>query len=282
MLRQRVLTALVLLAILLPAIWAPVAWPFAAVSLVFVAAAGWEWARLNGSTGAAAWALGATVLLAGIATAVGWPQVQGAVGGWLWPVATLAWVAGGCWVLARGIAHWRELPPALRLLLGAAMLWLAWLAIMQSKLMGLNFLLSVFCLAWAADIAAYFGGRAFGRRKLAPSISPGKSWEGVWAGMLGTLVLAVGWVLADRALDPALPSFYTLLVARWGWAGLAVVPALTAMTVVGDLFESAVKRVAGAKDSSNLLPGHGGVLDRIDALLPLFPLAWACVVVGHA
>ena len=133
------------------------------------------------------------------------------------------------------------------------------------------------CLVWAADIAAYFGGRALGRRKLAPAISPGKSWEGVWSGMAGVLLLAVAWVmLIDTRPGVDSPSLFALLQAQMGaaLAALALV-FLCAMSVVGDLVESLVKRAAGAKDSSALLPGHGGVLDRVDALLPVFPVALA-------
>jgi len=134
----------------------------------------------------------------------------------------------------------------------------------------------VFCLVWAADIAAYFGGKAFGKRKLAPAISPGKSWEGVWSGMTGVLVLSAGWIAMDRSWAVDSASLYTRLDERYGVIGLMLVLIfLAAMSVVGDLVESLVKRSAGAKDSSGLLPGHGGVLDRIDALLPVLPLALA-------
>ena len=132
-----------------------------------------------------------------------------------------------------------------------------------------------------SDIAAYFGGRAFGRRKLALAISPGKSWEGVWSGMLGVLVLAArvdgyrpahGHLGLAKPVHPPVPAH---LGARPGLVLVCVF--LVAMGVVGDLVESLVKRHAGAKDSSGLLPGHGGVLDRVDALLPVFPLALALV-----
>jgi phosphatidate cytidylyltransferase len=161
-----------------------------------------------------------------------------------------------------------------------ALLWTAWLALAAAKTIGVNFILSVFCLVWAADIAAYFGGRAFGKRKLAPAISPGKSWEGVWSGMLGALALAAFWLWLDSALSMDSLSLYSRLVARLGIGGLiGVVVFLASMSVVGDLFESLVKRAAGAKDSSRLLPGHGGVLDRVDALLPVFPIAMALITV---
>jgi phosphatidate cytidylyltransferase len=162
---------------------------------------------------------------------------------------------------------------------GVLLLWLAWLAIAEGKARGLNFLLSVFCLVWMADIAAYFSGRAFGRRKLAPAISPGKSWEGVYGGMVGVFLLALAWIAFDQRGTADSASLYTLLLQRWGWAGLVVSCLfLASLSVVGDLFESLVKRSAGAKDSSALLPGHGGVLDRIDALLPVCPLALALVL----
>jgi phosphatidate cytidylyltransferase len=132
-------------------------------------------------------------------------------------------------------------------------------------------------LVWVADIGAYFAGRTFGlkftRNKLAPGISPGKSWEGVWGGMVGVLLLALGWIAADRHWNAAVPSLYSRLAGMGWWLVVAGCVFLAAMSVVGDLVESLVKRSAGAKDSSQLLPGHGGVLDRVDALLPTLPLA---------
>jgi phosphatidate cytidylyltransferase len=280
MLKQRVLTALVLVAILLPCLLADSPWPFAVLTLVFIGAAGWEWARLNGGHGAASVGLGLAVAAAGLLTLqAGWlvATQPGVVG----TLAALGWVLGGALVLRRGGAGWGAWPVALRWLIGALALWLAWAAMTRAKLIGLNFLLSVFCLVWAADIAAYFGGRRFGRRKLAPAISPGKSWEGVWSGLVGTWVLAAAWMAVERQFVFDSPSLYTLLMRQFGALGLLLsLCFLAAMSVVGDLFESLVKRQAGAKDSSRLLPGHGGVLDRIDALLPVFPLALYLVSLG--
>jgi phosphatidate cytidylyltransferase len=186
------------------------------------------------------------------------------------------WVLGGSWALRAGPAGWGLLPRGLRWALGLIGLWLAWLALASARTSGVNFILSIFSLVWVSDIAAYFGGRAFGKHKLALSISPGKSWEGVWSGMLGVLVLAAVWMLADHTWHLGSPSLFTHLHAHLGVVGLVLVCIfLAAMGVVGDLVESLVKRHAGAKDSSGLLPGHGGVLDRVDALLPVFPLALA-------
>lgn len=272
MLKQRVLTALVLLGLVIPALLASNPLWFALLTLLFIGAAGWEWARLNGVgavgcvlTGLGVSAACAATLVAGATTASLAP---------LWLLVALAWLLGGPLALRTGPAGWPQVPRTLRWALGVAALWVAWLALARARVLGLNFILSVFCLVWVADIAAYFGGRRFGRRKLAITISPGKSWEGAWSGALGVLVLAVAWLW----LDGAGTSLWARLQADLGWPGLVVAVALlTAMSVVGDLFESLVKRAAGAKDSSALLPGHGGVLDRIDALLPVFPIALALV-----
>jgi phosphatidate cytidylyltransferase len=274
MLKQRVITALVLLAILLPALFAPVAWPFALLTLVMIGAAGWEWGRLNGA--ASGVPIGMGLLLAAACAAAMWAGWADQAPTLVWWVATLVWVLGGALALKVGPTGWPQLSKPLRWALGLVALWTAWLALANAKTTGVNFILSIFCLVWAADIAAYFGGRAFGKRKLAPAISPGKSWEGVWSGMAGVLVLAAAWVAIDRSFAVDSASLYSRLQQRHGPIGLALVAVfLAAMSVVGDLVESLVKRAAGAKDSSALLPGHGGVLDRIDALLPVFPLALA-------
>lgn len=277
MLRQRVITALVLMALLLPALLAASPLPFALFTLVLISAAGWEWARLNGVTQPGL-ALGTGVLLAVLCglSLSRLPQMGGAGG--LWWLGTLAWVVGSAWALRRGPAGWSPVPHVLRWALGLALLWLAWLAMAQARSAGVNFLLSVMCVVWAADISAYFCGRAFGRRKLAPTISPGKSWEGVYGGVAGVLLLALGWLWLDAHFSFDSPSVFLLLRQRLGWFGLLLAALLlSALSVVGDLFESLVKRAAGAKDSSGLLPGHGGVLDRVDALLPVLPAAMALI-----
>ena len=276
MLLPRILTALVLLAVLLPALFAASPAPFIALSVLFIAAAAWEWARLNGVAGAGAVATG--LLCAAACGALWWGGAVRQPLRPLWCGAALVWVLGGGWLLARGVAGWPGLPRALRWVVGLAALVAAWLALAQARRVGVNFLLSVLVLVWAADSFAYFfgralGGRLTGGRKLAPGISPGKSWEGVVGGMLGVLGVAALWIGWDarHAMDGA--SLYTRLW-QGGWVWLVVgVLFLSAMSVVGDLVESLVKRSAGQKDSSRLLPGHGGVLDRIDALLPTLPLA---------
>lgn len=275
MLKQRVLTALIMLAILLPALMYPTPWPFCLLALVFMAAGAWEWGRLNNcSRGLAIWMGCQFVILATMTWYLGLLQRELTP---LWIIASGLWVLASAWLLKYGVAGWLKIPSPLRRMGGMLALWLAWLAVCQARIVGLNFLMSVLLLVWAADVFAYFAGRAFGGKysasKLAPSISPGKSWEGVWGGSVGVLILAAVWVISDATWKNAVPSLYSQLFKQH-WAILLIALLfLTAMSVVGDLVESLIKRSAGAKDSSNLLPGHGGVLDRIDALLPTLPIA---------
>lgn len=276
MLQQRIITALVLLAILLPAVFYPSSTvPFAVVVLVLMAAGAWEWGRLSGFGQAGSLAVGlACVALCAASWSLGWLTRSLTP---LWVIGGGLWVLGSAWLLRAGVPGWPRIPSVVRLVAGVLALWLAWLAVVQARGVGINFLLSLLLLVWVADIGAYFAGRAFGlrftRRKLAPSISPGKSWEGVWGGLAGVVVLAVGWVVADAQGLTAVPSFYTRMAEQGWWLLLLAVLFMTAMSVTGDLVESLIKRSAGVKDSSALLPGHGGVLDRVDALLPTLPLA---------
>ena len=191
----------------------------------------------------------------------------------VWSITGAAWVLAAAWLIRHGVSRWATLARSLRLVAGLLALWLTWVAMYQAKVMGVNFLLSVLFLVWMADIAAYFSGRAFGRRKLAPAISPGKSWEGVWGGMVGVLLMAGTWIWIDTAYAVDSASLFTRLYARGGPFLVLATLFLVMMSVAGDLVESLVKRSAGMKDSSQLLPGHGGVLDRVDALLPALPLA---------
>lgn len=275
MLKQRVITALVLLAILLPALFWRTPEPFLAITLLLLAAGGWEWGRLNGLPQGANIALGVlTLALCAGTWALDWPHRPLPL---VWTVVGALWVLAGAALVRAGVDGWPRVPRGLRVPGGILALVLAWLAMAQARVIGVNFLLSILVLVWVADIAAYFAGRAFGgrftQRKLAPVISPKKSWEGVWGGMAGVVVLAVAWTFADHAAQAQVPSLYSRL-AGLGWPMLVLAALfLAAMSVVGDLAESLVKRSAGIKDSSQLLPGHGGVLDRVDALLPTLPLA---------
>jgi phosphatidate cytidylyltransferase len=276
MLKQRIITAIVLLLILLPALFHHDTLYWRLVTLVLIAAGAWEWGRLNRLGQFGSW-IGAFVCL--VACVMAWDLgLLAAPQPLLWTLAGGIWVLVGAALIKTGVSRWGQLPQALRLGGGWLVLWLAWLAVVQAREVGVAFLLSILLLVWMADVAAYFAGKAWGGRfsavRLAPAISPGKSWEGVWGGMVGVVVLALVWLALERAGVLASPSLYSHLQSRGGWLLLLLaVLFLAAMSVVGDLVESLVKRSAGAKDSSRLLPGHGGVLDRVDALLPTLPLA---------
>ena len=197
MLKQRIVTALVLIAFLLPALLVKPAWPFALLTGLGIAAAGWEWARLN-AAGKAAIGLGIGL---GVACLLGY------LAGWthgaprfVWYAATALWVLGGIWVLRGGVAAWPRIARPVRIGTGLVALWVGWLAMVSAHAGGLNYILSIFMIVWTADVFAYFGGRAFGKRKLAPSISPGKSWAGVWSGMIGACwSRRPGWRSTRRA-----------------------------------------------------------------------------------
>lgn len=269
MLKQRILTAIALLAILLPALFAKQPEWLMAVAAILIALACWEWGMLNGYSKKSSWLIALDGLVAcAVMWKLGLPYVKLPM---LWLAVGSLWIALGVWLIYRGVSHWQEIHKWIRVLGGLVLLCLAWLAIAQARVIGIHFLLSLLVIVWVADVGAYFSGRRFGRVKLAPSISPGKSWEGVYGGMAAVMMVAVAWALWQPAFDSV--SLYRKLLVGQGWLLLVLGTLLmVAMSVVGDLVESLVKRSAGMKDSSGLLPGHGGVLDRVDALVPTLPL----------
>lgn len=265
MLKTRVITALVLLAVLLLVLFSKSFLFFALLTAAFFFAATWESFRLFHSR----LPLLAAVVWTGAFTFI---VFQGNASG----VTLLFGLCVAIWAIRLVPSLALGLPPLdgfgnrlLNGVYGIAILgcFIAIVALFQRSPL---YLLSVMAIVWIADIGAYFAGKAFGRRKLAPSISPGKSWEGVIGGWLAVLLLA-----GASAAHPSLgDTFAPRVFAKWEWSGfLVVMTLLVAASIVGDLFESQLKRRAGMKDSSNLLPGHGGVLDRIDALIPVLPLA---------
>jgi phosphatidate cytidylyltransferase len=262
----RVLTAAVLLAGFLAAILLLGRPQFAILVTLVIGVAAWEWARLCrfGASRAALYAAGTGAVFAVLA-AVLWPIDAGeapeiaifGAAAVFWLGAVPFWLSRGLERAESGLRPW-VLPLT------------AWLVLIPTGLAmlavpGLH-LLAILTLIWIADTAAYGAGRAFGRRKLAPHISPGKTWEGVAGGMLGCAVYAA--VLA--AYTPRLAALTGGV--RWvPYIGAALL--LCALSVLGDLFESALKRRAGVKDSGSLLPGHGGILDRIDSTTSTLPVA---------
>jgi phosphatidate cytidylyltransferase len=208
---------------------------------------------------------GAVVIFAPGALGIdsGFSDAAWRLGRWFYVPAGMFWlVLVPVWMRRR----WSLPKSILGTAIGVLLILPTWLALVQLRQAGELALLAIMALVWLADIAAYFSGRAFGRRKLAPTISPGKTWEGAMGA--GLAVVVYGFIVSPK-LPPILSENYGLL--------LLVLILLTVISIIGDLFESLLKRQAGLKDSSNVLPGHGGVLDRIDSLtstLPLVAVLW--------
>lgn len=249
----RILTALPLIAGFLAALYlaSPPVWMGIMALALFLA--GTEWAGLARQGKGVGIAYGAFLTLAGIVLDLyaGDPM-------WAYLLSLAFWLAVP-WLLHRGTSF---RPAPLLLALGALVLLPTYLAIVNLRELAAHLLLAVVGLVIIADSAAYFTGRRFGRHKLAPSISPGKTREGVAGAWLGVSIYAL--ILVFVWPDALRISWLTALLAAW---------ALLILSVLGDLMESWIKRLAGVKDSGTLLPGHGGVLDRIDSLTAALPAA---------
>lgn len=267
MLKQRVITAVVLLALLIGALaWSTVAFELLATLLVAAALA--EWLQLVGWQRPIALAGGGLFGIVLLAVALLAPEQLERVLVPLSLLATIVWLALATLLLqsdAMTLRMPRSAATALAVLMTAA----AWFSLVHFLLQGVVLLLSVLAIVWLADTAAYFSGRALGKRKLAPHISPGKTWAGLVGAVTAVIVVAL---LAHR-MFPSLDLFSSRLLTNLGVVGAALLGLLVVVSVVGDLYESLLKRQAGVKDSGGLLPGHGGFYDRLDALLPALPLA---------
>lgn len=262
MLKLRIISAAVLAAILAAAlVWLPpVAWK--ALCLFVIALAAWEWggfARL----GMPARALYLIAIVSFAAAVLGWTDAStGDVRTlrlqMIYGAAALFWIAGAWWWVHRNPQH----PPRwLVATLGVLALAPFYVALVELRALGAQWLLIVMGVVWTADVAAYFIGKRFGRHKLAAAVSPGKTIEGAIGALVSVALYALlaSAIIHGLSTSPVVPVIAAL--------GLGVV------SIVGDLFESSLKRQAGLKDSGNVLPGHGGILDRIDALLPVLPIA---------
>ncbi|MFM1881182.1 MAG: hypothetical protein RLZZ344_1416 [Pseudomonadota bacterium] len=260
----RILTAVVLFAILVPlTVWAPIS-VFSLFVLLVFAGVFWEWSGLLRPPRGPRIALLAGLLMLG-ATLVLDPFLDPrSLSYEILGTASLVWLVVLPWVLWRGKTPRGGMGLVLAVLGCFAGFWAVW----QARYEGLVFLVSVLLLVWAADTAAYFSGKAFGRRKLAPQVSPGKTWEGVWGALVLNMVVMTS--LAFFVFE----SWAARLIDRLGFLPfLAAVLALTGYSVMGDLHQSMLKRQASVKDSGRLLPGHGGLFDRLDAVLVVMPLA---------
>ena len=274
MLKTRVITALVLMALLLPAMFYSSQAGWALLVAGFVGIAAWEWGALLAWQSARRIALGVVAALICVLLSVLVPDVIGAGEhpdpAQPWVLASYALAAGfWCLVIPFWLRNKWSLGGVAGLLVGAVVLLPTWLAMVQLRMLGAGALLGIFAVVWMADIAAYFSGKAFGKHKLAPTISPGKTWEGAIGAMVGVVIygMVVRQVFGLELMP--LPLWVAALIC------------ITGVSIVGDLYESLLKRKAGIKDSSNILPGHGGVLDRIDSLtstLPVVALVWLVFV----
>lgn len=268
MLKQRITTALVLLPIVILAI---LYLPNAAFAILWAAAlnlAAWEWsalARLSSLASRMAWLLVINLVLISL-----WLNISSSA-----ITDTVMLFAAGFWVLVmvsllfditRRMAGLSATAyHIVSLVTGVFIIVPAWLALVLLHQLQTSSVLLVFCLVWSADTGAYFAGRRFGKRKLAPSISPGKSWEGVAGGLLLSLVLVFAWsVIANMQLTEQLVFILIAMVA-------------VMVSIYGDLLESVFKRVSGIKDSGQILPGHGGAMDRLDSITAAGPI----FVAGH-
>jgi phosphatidate cytidylyltransferase len=259
---QRLLTALVLVGLFLPSLYFLPSSGWLAVCILLVGIAAQEWARLSGIKNAAGCI--AFAVLVGVSTSlislVPWLQF-----GWF-AAAALFWVAIAPWLLYRTTFPRASL---LSLAAGLVILTAAGGAMVALRNVSPSLLLALMAIIWISDSSAYFSGRRFGRNKLAPKVSPGKTWEGVAGAML--MVLAYATALTVFLPNIVMPKWLPPSEAHYGLIAFWLF--LAALGIVGDLIESLLKRSAGVKDSGNILPGHGGMLDRIDALLPMLPLA---------
>ncbi len=265
MLRTRVLTAAVLLVVFLAALFLLPKPGWIAFCAVLLGVAVWEWGALAGLAAFSRTLY--TALVTGLFMLPELLEVSWVDG--LYAPAWIYYVAALFWLILVPVWIWRQPrlgSRALLLAVGATVLVPAAAALVDLRGVHPSLLLGVLGTVWISDTAAYFAGRRFGKRKLAPSISPGKTWEGVAGALVAVGLYALAWAYLGR---PSMPGGTRVALA---WI-LPVLLGLAVVGMIGDLFESLIKRQAGVKDSGTLLPGHGGVLDRIDAPVAMLPLA---------
>ncbi len=265
MLKQRVITALILIPLLIGTIFFLSSQALALILAVFVLLGAWEWSALSGLQSILARLVYVALYTLGLGWV--WSMLLGCavcVGGLL-AIAGLWWLGVFFWMLRHPGPRWElgSWAKGVKGIAGLLTLIPAWSAILwlrTEERYGPTMVIFVLLLVWVADSGAYFAGKRWGRERLAPTISPGKTREGVYGACGATLVLSLGVGFVGR-----------LTAAEIG--GLAVLSMLTVLfSILGDLFESLIKRQAGVKDSGRLLPGHGGVLDRIDSLTAAAPV----------
>lgn len=274
MLQQRIITAVILLIVIIAALWiGPLA--FTAVAALAMGACLWEWLRLANWNSALSMIIGAVIAVFFYWLEVAQPfdlnLLQSGNGLLIISsIGTVIWTVLTCVVFFRRMSGW-NVPNPLCWLSAVIFVPCAWFSLMYLyRDFGAIYMISVLALVWVADITAFFGGRALQGPKMAVGISPKKTWSGAFTAVV--CVLALSYIL--YAFAPQAPLWTNTIISKltvFASAGILFIVVL--FSIAGDLFESAVKRTAGVKDSSNLLPGHGGVYDRLDAQFAVLPLA---------
>jgi phosphatidate cytidylyltransferase len=277
MLKTRVITAVTALLILLAALFLFPRWGWGVFTLLIVLAACWEWGRLCVFSPRANVIF--LVLSALLCAIVFFLYVKTSHALLMQRTAQALFVAAGAfWLVAVPLwlkMAWRPRLPALAGAAGWVVIFPTWAAFLLMHDASPLLLFSIMAIVWIADIGAYFAGKRFGKTKLAPSVSPGKTWEGVVGGLIGVMgYFFLWWAFAQYS-----GAYWTRALSQFGALLPLVFLVLGAVSVIGDLFESWMKRGAGLKDSSSLLPGHGGILDRIDALTSSLPVAGLMIYV---
>lgn len=284
---KRVLTAVVLIPIVLLIVFRAPAWLFTSVVAVVSILALFEFANLARAHG---YELDRGLLTFLFAAAFAVTALPPVAAGWELGLTVLGGIA--LLAVAMGRSELRQVLPSA----GAGVLAFVYIAgtlmalvVLRAHPWGKFFLLYLFVVVWSGDTFAYYTGRAIGRHKLAPRISPGKTWEGTLASLIGSTILGVlmfafatsiaGLLLRVRLLEPSDAVRSPAWLSPPIWTAIALSVCINAAAQVGDLVESAIKRGAGVKDSGVLLPGHGGVLDRIDALLFAAPVGLVLIQV---
>ncbi len=267
MLKTRVLTATFLLVgLFLTVFYLPQDfWLLLVVGIAIIAA--WEWANISGFTSEQKWTftLLATALILALMTTV--PGQSFLYSPWsslklIFFIAVIFWLLVAPWWL---ISRWQVTNKFVLAITGLAILVPFAFALIYLRFLDPRLLIALMGVVWVADIAAYFTGKKFGKHKLAPRLSPGKTWEGVFGALIGA------------AIYGSLVSQFTGVNM---WQVILVTCLLTVLSILGDLFESMMKRQSGLKDSSRILPGHGGLLDRVDALTSTLPVAAFAISLG--
>ncbi|WP_373088862.1 phosphatidate cytidylyltransferase [Zhongshania sp.] len=267
MLKQRIITAVLIVLALFAALAYLSVVALSGVFALAVLMAAWEWANLSGFASRTGRSIYVVVCALGMAL-LAWQSGLYAEQNFLvlreiFIAACLWWAIALLWVKAYPLSSGLWGSKGARSIMGLLVLVPAWLALsyLRSLPEGVCLILMVIGLVVAADVGAYFTGRAFGQAKLAPAVSPGKSWAGFWGGLASCLTLmAILWRVWPEGMPINLPAAL----------GLALVTGLA--SVLGDLLESMIKRHRGIKDSGNLLPGHGGIMDRIDSITAAAPV----------